>query len=45
MRAELIARGELVERTITVEDLERAGSFWLINSVRGWMTAKVMGPA
>jgi para-aminobenzoate synthetase/4-amino-4-deoxychorismate lyase len=41
MRAELIARGELVERRITVEDLERAGTFWLVNSVRGWMPAQL----
>jgi para-aminobenzoate synthetase/4-amino-4-deoxychorismate lyase len=41
MRAELIARGELFERTITVEEMERAGTFWLVNSVRGWMPAQL----
>jgi para-aminobenzoate synthetase/4-amino-4-deoxychorismate lyase len=41
MRGELIARGELLERTITVEQLERVGTFWLVNSVRGWMEAQL----
>ncbi len=40
-REELIAAGELFERTITVEELERAGSFFLVNSVRGWMPARL----
>jgi para-aminobenzoate synthetase/4-amino-4-deoxychorismate lyase len=40
-RDELIAAGELFERTITVEELERAGSFFLVNSVRGWMPARL----
>jgi para-aminobenzoate synthetase/4-amino-4-deoxychorismate lyase len=39
LRAELIARGELFERTITKEELAAAESFALINSVRGWMPA------
>jgi para-aminobenzoate synthetase/4-amino-4-deoxychorismate lyase len=38
-RDELILRGELFERTITKEELTKAGSFFLINSVRGWMNA------
>ncbi len=41
-RDELVSRGELFERTITREELERAGSFSLVNSVRGWMTANLM---
>ncbi len=41
MRAELIARGELFERRITVDELERLGRFWLVNSVRGWMPAQL----
>jgi para-aminobenzoate synthetase / 4-amino-4-deoxychorismate lyase len=40
-RDELIARGELFERTITKEELANAGSFSLINSVRGWIPAKL----
>ena len=38
-RNELIARGQLFERPITKEELARARSFCLINSVRGWMDA------
>ena len=38
-REELIAKGELCVRTITKEELAAAGSFALINSVRGWMPA------
>ena len=46
LRADLIARGELFERTITKEELARTGSFALINSVRGWIAAQlVMNPA
>jgi para-aminobenzoate synthetase/4-amino-4-deoxychorismate lyase len=41
MRAELIARGEILERRITVEELERAKTFWLVNSVRGWIAAQL----
>jgi para-aminobenzoate synthetase / 4-amino-4-deoxychorismate lyase len=40
LRAELIARGELFERTITKEELAAAESFALINSVRGSMPAR-----
>ena len=40
LRDELISRGELFERTITKEELASAGSFTLINSVRGWMPAR-----
>ncbi|MEP6858343.1 MAG: aminodeoxychorismate synthase component I [Gemmatimonadales bacterium] len=42
LRAELIARGELFERTITKEELARTGCFALINSVRGWMPAQLV---
>ena len=41
LREELISKGELFERTITKEELAGAGSFSLINSVRGWMPAKL----
>jgi para-aminobenzoate synthetase/4-amino-4-deoxychorismate lyase len=40
-RDELIAKGELFERTITKEELANARTFALINSVRGWMSAKL----
>ncbi|HEY6089913.1 MAG TPA: aminodeoxychorismate synthase component I [Gemmatimonadaceae bacterium] len=42
LRDELIAKGELSERTITKEELAAAGSFALINSVRGWMRAELV---
>ena len=35
MRAEMLDRGEIIERVITVDALRRAGGGWLINSVRG----------
>lgn len=35
MRAELIERGEIVERRITLDDLALASRVWLVNSVRG----------
>ena len=38
-REELISKGELHVRTITREELIAASSFFLINSVRGWMPA------
>ena len=37
MRAELLARGEIIERVITHADLAHASRLWLINSVRGWL--------
>jgi para-aminobenzoate synthetase/4-amino-4-deoxychorismate lyase len=37
MRAELLERGEVAERVLRPEDLARATSMWLINSVRGWV--------
>jgi para-aminobenzoate synthetase / 4-amino-4-deoxychorismate lyase len=42
LRAELIDRGELFERTITKEELVKTESFSLINSVRGWMPARLV---
>jgi para-aminobenzoate synthetase/4-amino-4-deoxychorismate lyase len=41
-RAELLASGEIIERTVTPGDLARADAVWLINSVRGWMAARVV---
>ncbi len=35
MRAELLARGELRERPVRVDDLARARALWLVNAVRG----------
>ena len=42
-RNDLIARGKLNERTIHKAELEGAQSFFLVNSVRGWMEA-VLAP-
>jgi para-aminobenzoate synthetase/4-amino-4-deoxychorismate lyase len=41
LRGELISKGQLFERTITKDELAAAESFVLINSVRGWMPAKL----
>lgn len=35
-RAELIERGEITERVITVDEIPRAEALYLINSVQGW---------
>ncbi len=37
LRAELLARGEVAERTLHRADLARATRLWFINSVRGWI--------
>lgn len=42
MREELLARGEIVEAPVTVEELREAPRFWLINSVRGWLDATLV---
>jgi para-aminobenzoate synthetase/4-amino-4-deoxychorismate lyase len=42
LREELLASGQLFERVITIDELERAGSFFLVNSVRGWMKAELV---
>ena len=44
MRADLLERGEIVERVITVDELRAAPRVWLINSVRGWIDAIVGNP-
>ncbi|MBZ0114165.1 MAG: aminodeoxychorismate synthase component I [Thermoanaerobaculia bacterium] len=41
LRQHLIDRGEIVEASLTVEDLKRAEGLWLINSVRGWIPARL----
>src|SRR5262249_26830520 len=41
LRAELLARGEIAERRITIDELRVAPRFWLINSVRGWLEARL----
>jgi para-aminobenzoate synthetase/4-amino-4-deoxychorismate lyase len=41
MRAELLARGEIIEDRITVTQFLRAPKVWAINSVRGWQDATI----
>ncbi len=36
LRAELIERGEITERVITVDEIPNAEALYLINSVQGW---------
>ncbi len=38
-RAELLARGEIGEGRVTVDECRRAARIWLVNSVRGWCSA------
>jgi para-aminobenzoate synthetase / 4-amino-4-deoxychorismate lyase len=40
-RAELLARGEIQERVVTLDDLRSASRVWLINSVHQWREAIV----
>src|SRR5204863_393430 len=37
-RAELLATSVITERRVTVEELRAATRFWLVNSVRGWIS-------
>jgi para-aminobenzoate synthetase/4-amino-4-deoxychorismate lyase len=41
-RNELIARGKIKERVITIDDLRSADQIFLINSVRKWMRAELV---
>jgi para-aminobenzoate synthetase/4-amino-4-deoxychorismate lyase len=45
MRAELIDKKEISEAKVSIEDLQRASRFWLINSVRGWRAATLAATA
>lgn len=42
MRAELLARGEIEEGVVAVDDLTRATGLWFINSVRGRVPARLV---
>ena len=42
LRAELLANRRIREATLSVADLDRADSVWLINSVRGWIPARLL---
>ncbi|CAB1367830.1 aminodeoxychorismate synthase component I [Denitratisoma oestradiolicum] len=41
LRADMLARGEIVEAVIRREDLARATGLWFINSVRGMLPARL----
>ncbi len=41
MRAALLASGDVVEQRVSIDQLQRAGRVWLINSVRGWMNVEL----
>jgi para-aminobenzoate synthetase/4-amino-4-deoxychorismate lyase len=43
-RAELLDRGIVKERVITKQELAAEGSFYLLNSVRGWVRAELIEP-
>jgi para-aminobenzoate synthetase/4-amino-4-deoxychorismate lyase len=45
LRAELLARGELVERLVRMDELPRAAGLWFINGVRGRVRARLIKPA
>ena len=42
-RAELLARGEIVEGRVTLDDVRNASRVWMINSVREWWPAELLG--
>ena len=37
LRAELLERGEIRERILTLDDVARADRLWFLNSLRGWV--------
>jgi para-aminobenzoate synthetase/4-amino-4-deoxychorismate lyase len=39
LRAELLRRGEVAERVLSMDDVRRAGALWLVSSVREWRRA------
>ena len=44
-RAELLERGEIVERALTVGDARRADRLWFVNSLRGWVPIELVDGA
>jgi len=40
-RDELLEKGEIEERAVSLSDLKRAKAVWLINSVRKWRRVSV----
>jgi para-aminobenzoate synthetase/4-amino-4-deoxychorismate lyase len=45
LRAELLARGEIAERVVRVDELPRATGLWFINGVRGRVKARLLSRA
>jgi para-aminobenzoate synthetase/4-amino-4-deoxychorismate lyase len=41
-RAELLASGAISERPVTLDELRRAETWWLVNSVQGWRSARLI---
>ena len=44
-RAELLERGEIVERVLTLDDIRRAEGLWFVNSLRGWVAIELLSGA
>ena len=44
LRAELLARREIGERVITLDDVRRAKRLWFVNSLRGWVPIALEQP-
>jgi para-aminobenzoate synthetase/4-amino-4-deoxychorismate lyase len=42
-REELLERGDIVEGRITLDDLKTASRVWIVNSVREWWPAEIVG--
>jgi para-aminobenzoate synthetase/4-amino-4-deoxychorismate lyase len=40
-RASLLARGEVVERPVSVAAVRRATRLWLVNALRGWVPVRL----
>lgn len=40
-REELLITKQIVEKTVTLDDLHQASSIWFINSVRGWVEVEL----
>lgn len=41
-RAELLERGEIVERELLLDDVRRAERLWFVNSLRGWVAIELL---
>lgn len=41
LRADLLERGEVHERILSLDDLRRAECMWFVNSLRGWVSIRL----